>query len=172
MTPRDISFKIPDKRATDALFSHKVHLDMDFKCAACHTKLFPYKAGQKHNTMTDMDAGKSCGGCHNGKDAFSSAGDCVKCHPGYAPGNMVFSFSDNSVSPAVFSHEYHLGMYKCEDCHTKIFPYRHGAKHTGMGAMWEGQSCGKCHNGKDAFKSDGDCDKCHVKQKPASSEKK
>jgi c(7)-type cytochrome triheme protein len=27
-----------------------------------------------------MDKGKSCGACHNGKDAFIASGDCVKCH--------------------------------------------------------------------------------------------
>ncbi|HZV81335.1 MAG TPA: c(7)-type cytochrome triheme domain-containing protein, partial [Geobacteraceae bacterium] len=39
-----------------------------------------YKAGALKATMGDMDKGKSCGACHNGKDAFKSSDDCVKCH--------------------------------------------------------------------------------------------
>ncbi len=30
--------------------------------------------------MKQMQQGKSCGACHNGKKAFSVKGDCVKCH--------------------------------------------------------------------------------------------
>ena len=30
--------------------------------------------------MKEMQKGKSCGACHNGKTAFSVKGDCTKCH--------------------------------------------------------------------------------------------
>jgi c(7)-type cytochrome triheme protein len=30
--------------------------------------------------MKDMEQGKSCGACHDGKGAFSVKGDCAKCH--------------------------------------------------------------------------------------------
>ena len=163
MDPKEITFAIPGKKATPAIFSHKLHLDMDFKCSVCHTRLFPFKAGQAHNTMAAMDSGKSCGACHNGKDAFTVTGECTKCHPGYNPGNIVFKMADGSIAPAVFSHEFHLGMYKCQDCHTKIFPYSHNVVHFGMGVILEGRACGACHNGKDAFGGTGDCDKCHPK---------
>lgn len=167
MDPKEITFAIPSKKATPAVFSHKVHLGMDYKCNVCHTKIFPFKSTPMQITMVAMDGGKGCGACHNGKDAFSVTGDCIKCHPGYVPGTMTFAIPDNGFDPAVFSHEVHLGMYKCADCHTKIFPYRHGVKHFGMGAMMDGKSCGACHNGKDAFASSGDCNKCHQKQKGA-----
>nr|1RWJ_A Chain A, Cytochrome c family protein [Geobacter sulfurreducens] len=77
--PKTVNFKM--KGVADAAFSHEFHLGM-YKCNECHTKLFAYKAGAKRFTMADMDKGKSCGACHNGKDAFSSASDCGKCHPG------------------------------------------------------------------------------------------
>ena len=172
LDPKEITFAIPGKRATPALFSHKLHLGMDFKCNVCHTKYFSYKSTPLQISMAAMAAGKGCGGCHNGKDAFSVAGDCVKCHPGYIPGNMTFTLPDNAVGPALFSHEIHLGMYKCPDCHTKVFPYQHGAKHFGMGAMMEGKSCGTCHNGKDAFATTGDCNKCHQNTATAPAAKK
>lgn len=155
MKPREIAFKI--KGFTEASFSHNVHLGM-FKCPDCHTKVFPYKAGAQHNSMADMAKGKSCGTCHNGKDAFTTVGECDKCHKGFKPGTLTFKNEGGEVK---FSHEFHLGMYKCADCHTKLFPYKAGAQHFGMGAMDSGKSCGGCHNGKDAFATSGDCDKCH-----------
>jgi c(7)-type cytochrome triheme protein len=30
--------------------------------------------------MKQMEKGKSCGACHDGKKAFSVKGDCAKCH--------------------------------------------------------------------------------------------
>jgi c(7)-type cytochrome triheme protein len=30
--------------------------------------------------MKQMQKGKSCGSCHNGKVAFSVKGECIKCH--------------------------------------------------------------------------------------------
>jgi c(7)-type cytochrome triheme protein len=155
MKPREIVFKI--KGFTDASFSHEVHLGM-FKCNDCHTKNFPYKAGVKRTAMTDMEKGKSCGACHNGKDAFTVTGECDKCHKGFKPGTITFK---TEAGEARFSHEFHLGMFKCNDCHTKLFPFKAGVLHFGMGAMEGGKSCGACHNGKDAFATNGDCGKCH-----------
>jgi c(7)-type cytochrome triheme protein len=110
-------------------------------------------------SMDDMSRGKSCGVCHNGKDAFASAGDCDKCHKGMKPGKITFKTSGGE---AVFSHEFHLQAYKCPDCHTKIFPYKAGKLKASMADMEGGKSCGACHNkGKDAFSVQDECGKCH-----------
>jgi c(7)-type cytochrome triheme protein len=155
MKPQELTFKA--KGITDAQFSHQVHLGM-FSCKDCHTKVFPFKAGAKHYTMTDMEQGKSCGTCHNGKDAATVAGNCDLCHKGFKPGVITFKTDGGDVK---FSHEFHLGMYKCQDCHTKRFPFKAGVKHFGMAGLEAGNSCGGCHNGKDAFSVKGDCEKCH-----------
>jgi c(7)-type cytochrome triheme protein len=155
MKPREITFK--SKGITDAVFSHKFHLDA-YKCADCHTKVFPYKAASGRFTMDDMGKGKACGACHNGSTAFTVAENCDKCHKGFKPGIITFKNDGGEVK---FSHEFHLGMYKCADCHTKLFPFKAGAQHTAMGGMEQGKSCGACHNGKDAFTVKENCDKCH-----------
>ena len=155
MKPHDIVFK--PQGITPATFSHDIHTAA-FNCRECHTKVFAFKAGAKHFTMAEMEKGKSCGTCHNGKEAFSVAGDCNKCHKGFKPGVIVFK---TETGDAKFSHEFHLEAYKCADCHTKIFAFKTGGKHYTMGDMEHGKSCGACHNGKDAFSSAGDCDKCH-----------
>lgn len=153
---RDINFKV--KGINDVVFSHTIHTGM-FKCAECHTKTFPFKAGGKHFKMSDMESGKSCGACHNGKDAFTAAGNCETCHKGFKPANISFKTPD--VGNVTFSHDFHLGMYKCADCHTKAFPFKAGAIKASMPDMEAGKSCGVCHNGKDAFSVKADCEKCH-----------
>ena len=155
LKPREISFK--SKGVTPAVFSHQFHTEA-YSCKDCHTKVFPYKAGAKHFSMAQMEKGNSCGACHNGKDAFTVAGECNKCHKGYKPGVITFK---TEAGPAKFSHNFHLDMYKCADCHTKVFPYKAGVKHFSMGDMEQGKSCSSCHNGKDAFTVAGDCGKCH-----------
>ncbi len=155
MKPREIDFKV--KGASDALFSHKFHLG-SYGCKDCHTKLFPYQVGAKKFTMAEMEQGKGCGACHNDKDAFTAAGNCDRCHKGFKPGVVIFKNDGGEVK---FSHEFHLGMYKCADCHTKRFPFKAGAKHVNMTGMEAGNSCGGCHNGKDAFTVKENCEKCH-----------
>jgi c(7)-type cytochrome triheme protein len=155
MAPREIDFKV--QGLADAQFSHKFHLS-SYSCKECHIKIFPYKAGAKRYSMGDMEQGKSCGACHNDKDAFTSAGNCDRCHKGVKPADQIFKNEGGEVK---FSHDFHLGMYKCADCHTGRFPYKAGAKHFTMAQMESGSSCGGCHNGKDAFTVKENCEKCH-----------
>lgn len=156
LKPKEITFTL--KNVPPATFSHSFHLQA-YKCTDCHTKIFPYRAVTGKATMEDMFKGKSCGSCHNGKNAFSAAGDCGKCHKGLKPGIIKFKTSGGE---ATFSHEFHLQNYKCADCHTGIFPFKAGALKATMGDMESGKSCGACHNkGKDAFSVQDDCGKCH-----------
>ncbi len=156
LKPKEITLAL--KNIAPAIFSHEFHLQA-YKCADCHTKVFPYRTVVGKATMDDMSKGKSCGTCHNGNDAFSAAGDCGKCHKGFKPGIIKFKTDGGE---AAFSHEFHLQNYKCADCHTKIFPYKAGALNALMGDMESGKSCGACHNkGKDAFSVKDDCGKCH-----------
>ena len=65
----------------DVVFSHEAHVDgMQLACTQCHDK--PYLTSKQHVTvsMKQMQKGKSCGVCHNGKKAFSVKADCAKCH--------------------------------------------------------------------------------------------
>jgi len=63
----------------DVMFSHANHLGMGLECNACHSSLFGYKKTSGRITMDKINKGKYCGGCHNGKTAFS-AEDCSACH--------------------------------------------------------------------------------------------
>lgn len=63
------------------LFSHDSHVEgVGLKCQECHPKLYTNARQHKKVSMKEMQKGKSCGACHNGKQAFSVKGDCAKCH--------------------------------------------------------------------------------------------
>jgi c(7)-type cytochrome triheme protein len=59
----------------------KAHADKGLKCPDCHTKIWPMKKGAAMK-MADMNAGKECGTCHDGKKAFATSdkANCNKCH--------------------------------------------------------------------------------------------
>jgi len=62
------------------VFKGKDHAGEGIKCAECHPKIFPMKHPGAAMKMADINAGKYCGECHNGKRAFKPAGNCAKCH--------------------------------------------------------------------------------------------
>lgn len=65
----------------DVVFSHEAHVSgVGLKCTECHDKIYTNAKQHKKVTMKQMQKGKSCGSCHNGKTAFSVKGDCAKCH--------------------------------------------------------------------------------------------
>ena len=63
------------------VFDGKVHADKGLKCPDCHPKTFAMKKGATMK-MADMNEGKFCGACHDGKKAFKANDDanCAKCH--------------------------------------------------------------------------------------------
>ena len=74
----DITLK---SKGGDVIFSHNTHVEgMSLACTDCHDKLYLGKGQHKAATMKQMQKGKSCGFCHNGKKAFSVKSDCAKCH--------------------------------------------------------------------------------------------
>jgi c(7)-type cytochrome triheme protein len=61
------------------VFPHWVHRQR-YTCKVCHTDLgYSLKAGTADIKQADIEAGKSCGACHNGTIAFG-ADKCVRCH--------------------------------------------------------------------------------------------
>lgn len=85
---KDVEFKTVGDEGK-VTFSHEMHTEkVGLKCDVCHKELFKMKKGGDVLTMATMDAGKSCGFCHdgkkvvNGKTAFDlkDKANCGKCH--------------------------------------------------------------------------------------------
>lgn len=60
------------------------HAEHGLKCNDCHKTLFKRKHGTAQMTMKELNEGKYCGACHNGKDSFdtTSEANCKRCHRG------------------------------------------------------------------------------------------
>jgi c(7)-type cytochrome triheme protein len=68
-------------KSGDVIFSHDAHVSSaGIGCKECHDKLYLDTKQHKKVTMAEMQKGKSCGACHNGKRAFSVKGNCTTCH--------------------------------------------------------------------------------------------
>lgn len=142
-------------------FSHYTHMEMPSvgkNCPTCHNAV--YHIVTKKNpafTMADMEKGKACGACHNGRKAFSVKGDCTTCHAG----DIVFVEED--AGNVTFPHQAHLDMdFGCDTCHPDIFKPQRGANKATMEQMEQGESCGACHDGSTAFGVAEDCEACHA----------
>jgi c(7)-type cytochrome triheme protein len=148
----DITMKV--KETGPVTFSHKKHVTAN-NCALCHPKIYDM-AARKPVTMVQMEKGKSCGACHNGKEAFKTE-ECIKCHP-----FKDVDFKVPDTGNVKFSHELHTGMYPCGDCHVKLYLPSAKNKRITMAEMEAAKSCGACHNeGKGAFTVKENCDRCH-----------
>lgn len=149
----NVVFEVKETGRT--IFSHTAHNTL-FKCTDCHNGIFiPGKTSKRHS-MAEMEKGKSCGACHDGKTAFGVKDACVKCH--------IVKTIQFRPGSAVFPHDTHIAAYGCKDCHPTLFTPGAGNKRFTMAEMEKGESCGACHDGKTAFGVAGDCSKCHPGQ--------
>jgi c(7)-type cytochrome triheme protein len=147
----DVVMKV--KETGPVIFSHKKHTGA-YKCVNCHPGL--YLAGShKTFSMAQMEKGKSCGSCHTGKGVFAVS-ECQRCHP-----VKDIDFKVKDTGDVKFSHDLHTGMYKCGDCHDKLYLPSAKNKRRSMADMEAAQSCGACHDEKSAFTVKENCDRCH-----------
>ena len=81
-----------DTATDEAIFHGDKHLKRGLKCVDCHNKgMFPKKKkGATLVTMKDIQQGKFCGKCHNGKTAFGIDHHCDRCHPKKGPDTLIY----------------------------------------------------------------------------------
>ncbi len=81
--PEGIVLTWPDGDTGTVVFDGTVHAKKGLGCELCHTAgLFQLKKNADKMTMADLNKGKFCGACHNGKKAFSTSDpkSCKRCH--------------------------------------------------------------------------------------------
>ncbi|MDH5765406.1 MAG: hypothetical protein OEZ38_05255 [Gammaproteobacteria bacterium] len=87
------------------------------------------------------------------------------------PGDIIFGDiiyegkgAEKGLPSSHFPHWKHRIRYRCYVCHEKIFKMQRGANKMSMQQFKDGQFCGECHNGKEAYKIGFDtCNRCHNK---------
>jgi c(7)-type cytochrome triheme protein len=149
---KDITFKVRETGPT--IFKHAEHIE-SHHCSDCHTRLYPNTRRAKKVSMAEMEKGKSCGACHNGKDA-TALSSCTTCHP-----TKELTFEVKDAGNVTFSHKSHSGLYKCAECHVALFATARSGTRVSMKEMENGKSCGACHDSKNAFSVKDKCDTCH-----------
>lgn len=77
--------------------------------------------------------------------------------------SKIESMKKAKVGPVIFPHTAHEKLYKCNDCHPKIFKDKKGANDISMKFNMEQKFCGSpnCHNSPKAFPLYM-CVKCHT----------
>ena len=73
-----------------------------FGCDECNPDLFLPERNKNQVGMKQMEAGESCGACHDGDTAFGVASDCGSCHAG--AGDIAMQ---SPVGEIPFSHNAH-----------------------------------------------------------------
>jgi c(7)-type cytochrome triheme protein len=83
------------------------------------------------------------------------------------PSPYTFPTSEDSPGAVIFDHESHVDTDapSCATCHAGIFSLSTKGKpiqgELSYERVHEGDLCGSCHNGEDAFAVDDDCTYCH-----------
>ncbi len=154
---------------TKVVFDHRTHTDeVGLECSSCHGEIFAMQRGVAPRTgkltMASLADGQFCGACHDGDTAFASDTNCSACH--IVPEDPIVW--TKPVKAVVFYHNVHTDEYglECDACHSDAFSMKSGAAENSpnftMKALYDGQYCGKCHDGDTAFASNTLCNSCHI----------
>ncbi|NIR49173.1 hypothetical protein GWO43_11940, partial [candidate division KSB1 bacterium] len=87
------------------------------------------------------------------------------------PDEIVFPLGEDSPGVVTFRHETHVLLQdkpSCSACHSGMYDILEAddsqKQPLTMEVMYEGKSCGKCHNGDDAFDVEEECMTCHIEE--------
>jgi c(7)-type cytochrome triheme protein len=161
------------KDSTDSpgpvVFRHSTHFALAGNtCLGCHPALFKMLKRVFRGQHAQMDAGQTCGRCHDGKRAFGTADaeSCGSCHGAAVrdPMGAVLALPRSADSPGAvaFDHRSHVrAAARCSACHPKPFGMSATRKPRAAGVLHEKSACGQCHDGKTAFSVEERCDGCH-----------
>ena len=182
--PADIIYARAPGDTGAVVFRHGTHVALEGdRCTGCHPRPFTMLRRGPVPRHAAMDAGGSCGSCHDGRRAFGVRDSvaCRTCHAGVArdaaasgaraasgaprvPAPHVFPRGGDSPGPVTFRHDRHLrGAKGCADCHPKPFRMAAAAP-LRAGGMHEAAGCGACHDGRRAFDAADPeaCGRCHA----------
>ena len=83
--PADLTFASNPDAPAPVLFRHETHVDASApRCTGCHPEPFSILKRERRVSHAEMDEGRQCGICHDGRAAFkaSDSDACEFCHSG------------------------------------------------------------------------------------------
>jgi c(7)-type cytochrome triheme protein len=90
--PADAVYKRVVGTDSAVVFSHQTHVPLaDNKCTGCHPRPYPMLTVGPAPRHADMNSGRTCGMCHDGRKAFGIRDTtmCRTCHAGTTPPSMA-----------------------------------------------------------------------------------
>lgn len=101
--PADFAIVGTDGSPGTVVFRHTTHAPLTGNsCVTCHPQPFPILHPLGKVAHADMNAGRSCGTCHDGKSAFGTAdgASCRECHGGRETDPPAADPAPRGASPA------------------------------------------------------------------------
>jgi c(7)-type cytochrome triheme protein len=181
--PATVSYELAVGPDRAVVFSHETHVPLaGNRCTTCHPRTFRILAPTTHIEHREMEAGRSCGSCHDGHQAFDvrDSTACSSCHTGRravsaassAPGGtrvasrgprpIVYSRSKASPGAVTFRHATHVASLACGACHPRPFAMK--VAQTRATLLHDAAACGGCHDGARSFAVEDpeSCARCHA----------
>lgn len=149
------------KGAKAVSFRHEKH-QLKSGCKACHPQIFAYGRDARIDFNDHVD-GKLCFSCHSRKKQTAFY-DCQRCHK-QRPAAKTKAFYPERLkykTPMKTVHFHHAShaAFSCQECHPAPFAVKKGETKMIMAEMFQGKTCGMCHDGKKEF-SVRECARCH-----------
>jgi len=184
--PADVAYELVVGADRAVVFSHETHFALaGNRCTACHPQTFRILAPTRQIAHREMDAGASCGTCHDGRQAFGvrDSTACTSCHTGRrtvvgtarpgspavtrvaskGPAPITYARSQASPGPVTFRHAAHVeNKLACASCHPRPFAMK--VAESRATPLHDASACGMCHDGAKAFaiESAESCGRCHA----------
>jgi len=178
--PPDVAYELVVGPDSAVVFSHETHVPLaGNRCTACHPQTFRILAPTRHIAHSEMATGRSCGTCHDGRQAFGvrDSAACTSCHTGRrtvataqgkvaasrGPAPITYSRSQASPGPVTFRHAAHVERkLPCASCHPRPFAMK--VAETRAAPLHDASACGMCHDGTKAFAIEEaeTCARCHA----------
>jgi len=118
--------------------NHKKHIDAGVACVECHLGV---AHGGEYKNKVNLER---CNECHEKRQAAINMSD------------IRIGGADKAVT---FSHKSHTAMFKCTECHAKLFLMRKGVTKITFADHQKSKLCYSCHNDKIASY---ECSRCHA----------
>jgi c(7)-type cytochrome triheme protein len=79
--PADVTYRAAETSPGPVVFSHTMHVAFaENRCLGCHPEPFSILRPAGRITHEEMDSGRKCGVCHDGKAAHGTQEGCDSCH--------------------------------------------------------------------------------------------
>lgn len=139
--------KDPVRKISDFDPKHESHLKAGISCIHCHRQI------AHSGNLVSLQSQR----------VFGQESYCANCH---LANKDTISMKDLTLSqagnPAIFSHNFHIQLFSCSDCHPEPFKMKAGTTQINFNLHTQNKYCFKCHGERKT--ASYNCESCHKTQ--------